>query len=118
MQNCFGDEGARVLADAITDGIKQGKTQTIADIGLEKNRIGDDGLLHLSNMLQENNMLHTLRLGKNDITQEGVVKSLAPVLKKNTTLRLLDLSGNRQIGDLGAAALAINTTASASGKSR
>ena len=106
LQNCFGDEGARVLADAITDGIKQGKTQTIADIGLEKNRIGDDGLLHLSNMLQENNMLHTLRLGKNDITQEGVVKSLAPVLKKNTTLRLLDLSGNRQIGDLGAAALA------------
>jgi len=106
LQNCFGDEGSRVIADAIADGTKQGKTQTIADIGLEKNGIGNNGLLHLSNMLSENNTLHTLRLGKNDISYEGVVRSLAPVLKQNTTLRVLDLSGNRQIGDLGAAAVA------------
>jgi len=106
LQNCFGDEGARVIADAIADGTVQDKAQTIVDIGLEKNRIGNEGLLYISNMLHENNTLHTLRLGKNDISYEGVMKSLVPVLKQNTTLRVLDLSGNRHIGDLGAAALA------------
>lgn len=106
LQNCFGDEGSSLIADAIADGTKQDKTQTIVDIGLEKNRIGNDGLRHLSNMLHGNNTLHTLRLGKNNISYEGVLRSLVPALKENTTLRVLDLSGNRQIGDLGAAALA------------
>lgn len=106
LQNCFGDEGSRLVADAIADGTKKDNIQTIVDIGLEKNRIGNDGLQHLSNMLHGNNTLHSLRLGKNDISYEGVMKSLVPALKKNTTLRVLDLSGNRQIKDLGAAALA------------
>ncbi len=106
LQNCFGDDGASAVADAIADGTKQDKTQTIVDIGLEKNRIGNEGLSRISNMLHQNNTLHTLRLGKNAITYEGVVKSLAPALQNNTALRVLDLSGNRQIGDLGAVALA------------
>lgn len=107
LQNCIGDEGARVIADAITNGTKVDNTLAIADIGFEKNGIGDEGLFSISSMLFcENNSLHTLRLGKNLVSHEGVVKSLAPALSKNNTLRVLDLSGNRNIGDLGATALA------------
>jgi Ran GTPase-activating protein (RanGAP) involved in mRNA processing and transport len=106
LQNCFGDDGATAIADAIADGTKQDKSQTIAEIGFERNRIGNEGLSRISNMLHQNNTLHTLRIGKNAITHEGVVKSLAPALQNNTALRVLDLCGNRHVGDLGAAAIA------------
>ena len=108
LQNCFGDEGARVIADAIANNRTNGvdNIQTIINIGFEKNRIGDVGLSYISNMLCGNTKLHTLRLGKNMITHEGVVKYLAPALAMNTSLRTLDLSSNRNIGDVGAAALA------------
>ena len=108
LQNCVGDEGARVIADAIANNRTKGvdNIQTIVNIGFEKNRIGDEGLSYISNMLCGNTKLHTLRLGKNMITHEGVVKYLAPALAKNTSLRTLDLSSNRDIGDVGAVALA------------
>ena len=109
LQNSLKDEGAIAIANAIRDANSCGDDDTssscIVQLGLERNEVGNAGLFSISRMLKTNNNLHTLRLGRNCITYEGITNGLAPALKVNNTLEVLSLMGNRNIGDRGAESL-------------
>eukprot|EP00569_Conticribra_weissflogii_P007916 CAMPEP_0171349328 /NCGR_PEP_ID=MMETSP0878-20121228/33424_1 /TAXON_ID=67004 /ORGANISM="Thalassiosira weissflogii, Strain CCMP1336" /LENGTH=367 /DNA_ID=CAMNT_0011853949 /DNA_START=288 /DNA_END=1391 /DNA_ORIENTATION=+ len=115
LQNSLKDEGVIAIADAIHKSASSSSwrqsnggtapSSCIVELGLEKNKFGDVGLISLSQMIRTNNNLHTLRLGKNSITCQGIIQGLAPALKVNTTLQILSLMGNANIGDEGAKSL-------------
>ncbi|CAF1003096.1 unnamed protein product [Adineta steineri] len=73
-------------------------TATTLDLLLEN--IGDNGVEHLSDVLQENKTLLTLNLSGNTIGEKGA-RYVAKALRKNQTLTTLILCDN-QIGDIGA----------------
>ncbi len=115
LQNSLNDEGVIAVADAILNSASSSSWQQsnegsapsscIVELGVEKNNFGDAGLISLSQMIRANNNLHTLRLDKNNITCLGITQGLAPALKVNTTLLVLSLMGNANIGDAGAKVL-------------
>ena len=84
----IGDEGAKVLADAL-------RTNTSVErLYLWNTGIGDDGAKALAAVLASNASLKDISLGGNRIGDEGG-KALAAALRTNTTLRLLYLGNNR-----------------------
>ena len=118
LQNSIGDEGASAIANAIIDADASPASSFISfqssclesnscivELGLERNRVGDEGLISISRMLETNTSLYTLSLSRNCIGFEGVVKGLSPALKVNRTLEVLNLMWNENIGDRGAMSL-------------
>lgn len=99
QSNKFTSIGASILADALND------NTTLEMLYLGNNFISDDGVYFLSNALSlKNNVLKTLVLQKNRITDKGT-KCLAEMLKINDTLLWLYL-GENQISDEGVRILA------------
>eukprot|EP01094_Clydonella_sp_ATCC50884_P028415 TRINITY_DN8513_c0_g1_i5.p1 TRINITY_DN8513_c0_g1~~TRINITY_DN8513_c0_g1_i5.p1 ORF type:complete len:225 (-),score=34.85 TRINITY_DN8513_c0_g1_i5:251-925(-) len=83
--NAIGDEGARLLADAL-----RGNT-TLERLNLQFTRLGDEGTRVLADALRGNTVLTRLWLGKNKIGDKGAER-LFDGLKGNTTLKFLDIS--------------------------
>ena len=74
------------------------KRYLFRQLDLRDNKIGDDGLHHLSNALPAMKALETLVLSGNEITDVGL-KHLAIPLEKNTSLKTLWLNGNKITDD-------------------
>ena len=77
----------RYIAEAL------GYNDSLAQLNLRYNRIGDDGARYLAQALLKNKGLKMLYLSCNNITAEGVYL-LAQSLQHNTVLEHLDLYGN------------------------
>ncbi|MFD6553785.1 gala protein [Streptomyces sp. NPDC058398] len=82
--NAIGDEGARTVADALTDG------HGLHTLYLGCNRIGPDGVAALTDALTTDATVHALWLKRNPVGDHGA-RALATMLRRNTTLRTLDL---------------------------
>lgn len=59
------------------------KNDAITDIGLEDNAIDDGGAKMLADALSHNSTLQTLKLQGNDIKDEGTLKTISELLKRN-----------------------------------
>jgi len=94
--NQISDLGVRSLTQVLLPN----QNSSLKILYLSKNGISDDGAKYLSEMLQTNQTLTELWLSNNEIGNRGV-KQLANVLAKyNKTLKLLSLSTNIFITDL------------------
>ncbi|MEU9138933.1 gala protein [Streptomyces sp. NPDC048404] len=82
--NAIGDEGARTVADALTDG------HGLHTLYLGCNRIGPAGVTALTDALTTDATVHALWLKRNPVGDHGA-RALAAMLRRNTTLRTLDL---------------------------
>ncbi|WP_175408191.1 gala protein, partial [Streptomyces sp. TRM64462] len=82
--NAIGDEGARAVAGALTDGHR------LRTLYLGCNRIGPDGATALAGRLASDGTVRALWLKRNPIGDDGV-RALAAALRRNTALRTLDL---------------------------
>lgn len=101
----FGDGGCKSIASALT-------RHHLADLRLNKCKMGDTGVQYLCTALMTNKYLRTLNLSSNKIGNDGA-KAIQLLLEVNITITAMDLSANR-IGDPGissiAAALTTNFT--------
>jgi hypothetical protein len=86
----------------LVNGIKN--NNTITEIDLKNNNIGNNGAKALADALKVNNIITKLELWDNNIGIEGAI-AIAGMLEKNTTITKLELWDNN-IGDDGAKALA------------
>jgi hypothetical protein len=94
--NQISDLGVRSLTQVLLPD----QNSSLKILYLSKNGISDDGAKYLSEMLQTNQTLTELWLSNNEIGNRGV-KQIANVLAKyNKTLKLLSLSTNIFITDL------------------
>lgn len=66
----------------------------IEKLNLSDNKLGNEGVVYLSEALSVNNILKEIILKANDIGNEGAV-ALAEALQHNSSLTKLDLQGNR-----------------------
>ncbi|MEU3520976.1 gala protein [Streptomyces sp. NPDC006654] len=82
--NAIGNEGARTVADALTDG------HGLRTLYLGCNRIGPQGAAALADALTTDDTVHALWLKRNPLGDEGA-RALAAMLRRNTALRTLDL---------------------------
>ncbi|MDF2965009.1 MAG: protein NLRC3-like [Rickettsiaceae bacterium] len=89
--------------EALACSLKENKT--LQSIKLGFNQIGDNGAKALAEMLRENCTLKSLDLISCGIELEGI-KALAESLKNNTTLTSINLTANVNISSEGALALA------------
>lgn len=89
--NRIGDEGAYHLSLST-------ENSSLFVLGLSRNGITDDGVRHLSKMLERNHRLTVLGLEENEISDFGVA-NLATALKQNNTLQRLLLAKNKMITD-------------------
>lgn len=64
----------------------------VKNLNLSKNRLGDDGLLHIIKALCESS-IESVNLSGNKITEKNI-DSIVGTLKTNKTLKFLDLSNN------------------------
>ncbi|CAE6926307.1 NLRC3 [Symbiodinium natans] len=81
-----------------------GRLDSLKELNLSKNCLGDDAMQSLAKGIAPKCKLETLRLASNQVRNAGA-EALAQALRKNTSIQLLDLSNNL-IEDDGAAALA------------
>ena len=95
----IGTAGARALAEVLKE------NQTLQQLHLQSNQIGDEGILAIARAIEYNPHipLHQLNLKNNQITIAGAM-GIAHLLKNNHSLQQLNLSSN-QIDDNGALAL-------------
>ncbi|WP_375331722.1 hypothetical protein [Candidatus Tisiphia endosymbiont of Temnostethus pusillus] len=84
--------------------IQQIINNSITNLNLSSNQIGDAGAKSLAECLKDNKSITTLKLNNNQIGDAGA-KSLAECLKDNKSITTLKLNNN-QIGDAGAKSLA------------
>jgi hypothetical protein len=98
--NDIGDEGAKVLAEALK------VNKSITSVNLENNKIGDEGAKELAEAFKsENCKVTSVNLGVNNIGDDGA-KELAEAFKnENCKVTSVNLRFN-QIGDEGAKELA------------
>ncbi|MFD5542616.1 gala protein [Streptomyces sp. NPDC127079] len=82
--NAMGNEGARTVADALTDG------HGLRTLYLGCNRIGPQGAAALADALTTDDTVRALWLKRNPLGDEGA-RALAGMLRHNTALRTLDL---------------------------
>ncbi|MER6782002.1 MULTISPECIES: gala protein [unclassified Streptomyces] len=82
--NSIGDEGARTLAGALTDG------HGLHTLYLGCNRIGPDGVTALAEALADDAGVKALWLKRNPVLEDGA-RTLAALLRRNRALRTLDL---------------------------
>lgn len=82
--NAIGNEGARTVADALTDG------HGLRTLYLGCNRIGPQGAAALADALTTDGTVRALWLKRNPVGDEGA-RALAAMLRRNTALRTLDL---------------------------
>jgi len=94
--------GAPARLQALADALRL--NQTIRELHLQRNRMGDEGLKALAHALRINQTIALLILDHNQIGDEGV-KALADAVRINQTVTKLYL-GDNQIGDEGLKALA------------
>ena len=94
-------DGKEALVNAIFKGLEN--NNTVEELDLNSNNIGNEGALILANTLSQNKKITTLNLIFNEIGDEGAI-ALANALKTNTTLKVLYLSQNK-IGNEGLNAL-------------
>ncbi|MFE9093506.1 gala protein [Streptomyces sp. NPDC007264] len=80
----IGDEGARTVADALTEG------HGLRTLYLGCNRISAEGAGVLAERLAGDDTVRALWLKRNPVRDDGV-RALAAMLRRNTTLRTLDL---------------------------
>jgi len=85
--NLIGDEGARHLAQALTE------NNTVKYIYLGSNQIGDNGVRHLANALRESKTISYISLERNSISFKGI-KYLTDALKENNTINYINLGFN------------------------
>ncbi|MFE1291216.1 gala protein [Streptomyces sp. NPDC058751] len=95
--NAIGDEGARTVADALTDG------HGLHTLYLGCNRIGPEGVTALAGTLATDDTVRALWLKRNPVGDDGA-RALAGMLRRNTALRTLDLV-NTALGTDGLLAL-------------
>jgi phosphoribosylformylglycinamidine (FGAM) synthase PurS component len=86
-QKNLGDEGAKQIAQALTD-----PNAMVQRLGLDDNKVGDDGAKAIAKVLKDNSTLQYLVLDNNNIGAEGA-RTLAKILNKST-LQKLYLSNN------------------------
>ncbi|RXH79658.1 hypothetical protein DVH24_040805 [Malus domestica] len=86
----FGDEGLFFLSGSL------GYNQTAEEVSFAANGITGTGMKAFDGVLQSNVMLKTLNLSGNPIGDEGAkgARAIAEMLKKNSTLRVLELNNN------------------------
>lgn len=89
--NHVGHSTGKALGEALT------KNNTLTLLGLCDNRIGKRGTSAIASALLVNSALTHLDLGENEL--KDVENALAEMLRKNTTLRILDLAGNKVTGE-------------------
>ncbi|MEU7417323.1 leucine-rich repeat domain-containing protein [Streptomyces antibioticus] len=82
--NTIGDDGARAVADALTDG------HGLHTLYLGCNRIGPDGVTVLADALTGDDTVRALWLKRNP-AGDAAARALAAALRRNTALRTLDL---------------------------
>ncbi|MFE8015060.1 gala protein [Streptomyces antibioticus] len=82
--NTIGDDGARAVADALTDG------HGLHTLYLGCNRIGPDGVTALADALTGDDTVRALWLKRNPVG-DAAARALAAALRRNTALRTLDL---------------------------
>lgn len=97
----FGDSGCKSIASALT-------RHHLAELRLNKCKMGDTGVQYLCTALMTNKYLQSLNLSSNKIGNDGA-KAIQLLLEVNITLTALDLSANR-IGDAGINSLAAALT--------
>jgi Ran GTPase-activating protein (RanGAP) involved in mRNA processing and transport len=101
----IGDGSGKAFVDALKDLSDELKVNDTLTQFTMSNNIGNVGAAALAEALKRNQTLRTLDISKNGIGSAGAA-ALADALKMNTTLTTLDISSNYEIGDAGAAALA------------
>ncbi len=104
--NQIGDDGLRALVDALKDNRTLTKLYIFGSNGVMDIKISDAGAEVLAMMLEVNYTLEILDLGMNEIGYLGT-KALANALKKNRSLKELNLNANKIMGDAGAETLAV-----------
>ncbi|MFG3497746.1 gala protein [Streptomyces sp. NPDC047928] len=82
--NAIGDDGARSVADALSDG------HGLHTLYLGCNRVGPGGVAALADRLASDDTVRALWLKRNPVGDEGA-RTLAVMLRRNTALRTLDL---------------------------
>lgn len=82
--NAIGDEGARSVAEALTDG------HGLHTLYLGCNRIGPEGAIALAGALATDGTVRALWLKRNPVGDDGA-RAIAATLRRNTALRTLDL---------------------------
>jgi Ran GTPase-activating protein (RanGAP) involved in mRNA processing and transport len=92
--NSLSDEGVQSLTKILA--LNNSKLETLS---LHKTGITDAGVLHLRNMLKKNKTLIWLHLGRNKISDQGIHLLANVLINHNDTLRVLDLSYNKLITD-------------------
>jgi len=90
--NNIGDEGAKMIADALK------VNQRLKTMSLIGNIIGDDGAKFIADTLKDNHCLKMLLLSNNSICDDGA-KMIADAMKVNHSLRTLVLSDNKISSD-------------------
>jgi len=90
--NNIGDEGAKMIADALK------VNQRLKTMSLIGNIIGDDGAKFIADALKDNHCLKMLLLSNNSICDDGA-KMIADAMKVNHSLRTLVLSDNKISSD-------------------
>ena len=93
--NEAGDNGIYFLAKALSI-----YNRNLKKLDLGKNKITDEAVKHLAQMLKVNKTLALLYLTQNEITDGGVFILADTIQNYNTTLELLHLSENKLLTDL------------------
>ncbi|CAI9262810.1 unnamed protein product [Lactuca saligna] len=92
MSGCnFGDEGLFFLAESLA------YNQVAEEVNFAANGITAEGIFKaFDGILQSNISLKVLNLSRNNIRDEGAkgAKAIAELLKKNSTLRTIELNNN------------------------
>jgi hypothetical protein len=88
--NELGEEGTKAICEAL----KQNKTLKELDLSGRDNIGGEAGAKHVADMLGVNGGLTKLSLAENKLEEEGT-KAICEALEQNTTLKELDMSGDR-----------------------
>eukprot|EP01062_Namystynia_karyoxenos_P034662 TRINITY_DN25402_c0_g1_i1.p1 TRINITY_DN25402_c0_g1~~TRINITY_DN25402_c0_g1_i1.p1 ORF type:complete len:535 (+),score=122.30 TRINITY_DN25402_c0_g1_i1:102-1607(+) len=112
--NAIGDDGVRVLAEALTFGKVGGRaTAQLSHLSLYNTGVGDDGAGVLARLATDQPLLTSLDLDGNHVTCKGAMALASALESGDCSLRSLSLWRNA-VGDDGAAALAqavfINST--------
>ncbi|XP_074650182.1 uncharacterized protein LOC141905256 isoform X2 [Tubulanus polymorphus] len=83
----IGPKGAKALAVALLD------QRNLTVLDLAEDHLQTDGVVYLSDMIENKVLLTELNLARNDIKTIGV-KAICESLKDTESLKILDLSGN------------------------
>lgn len=98
--NALGLMSAQILADYFKFKVDN-KMQGISSLWIDMNKLGDDGVSILCDVLQDYPYIKRLNLGSNYISEKGM-QYITDAFKNHNTLKVLDVSLYKSTADMGA----------------